>query len=196
MANVRVDIPVFKRFADAVERGLRGQGGGGVATALKQWGVLYRSAMKERFVEYSRGGGDWPPLKASTIRGRRRGRGRRVTIKRPGQRRISRQVVFGLVAILIDTATLLSGLDPMFHPSHGAIEKPIKDGLTVGYGGSARHIRGRMTIAAIAHIHHGGTATIPARPIIVRPPPRVIQQMADVMDVGLAKDWDASKGVG
>lgn len=196
MANVQVDIPVFRRFAQAVERGLRGQGGQGVATALRQWGVLYRSAMKERFVRYSRGGGDWPKLKASTIRGRRRGRGRKVTTKRPGQRRTSRQVAAGQVAILIDTATLIGGLDPMFQPSQGAIEKPIKDGLTVGYGGSAGHPRGRMTIAAIAHIHQGGTTTIPARPIIVRPSPAVTRQMADVMDVGLAKDWAAAKGVG
>ena len=196
MANVRVDIPVFRRFAQAVEQGLRSQGGGGVATALKQWGVLYRSAMKERFVEYSRGGGDWPKLKASTIRGRRRGRGRRVTTRRPGQRRSTRTVAAGQVAILIDTATLIGGLDPMFQPSKGAIERPIKDGLTVGYGGSAGHPRGRMTIAAIANIHHGGTATIPARPIIVPPSPPVAQQMADLMNVGLAKDWAASKGVG
>ena len=44
---------------------------------FKQWAVIYRGEMQQRFSDFSRGGGDWPKLAASTIRQRRHGKGGR-----------------------------------------------------------------------------------------------------------------------
>lgn len=46
---------------------------GPLRDATHQWSARYQAAMRERFATFSRGGGDWPPLAESTIRGRRSG---------------------------------------------------------------------------------------------------------------------------
>ena len=42
---------------------------------LKQWGVRYRGFVQQRFDQYSKGGGNWAPLKPATIARRRKGTG-------------------------------------------------------------------------------------------------------------------------
>lgn len=63
---------IFRQFQDRVQRALANPSERGpLRTAIMRWGEFYRSFARERFYQYSRGGGDWPPLAQSTIRGRR-----------------------------------------------------------------------------------------------------------------------------
>jgi hypothetical protein len=74
---VKVNLEPLKRFQGLLAADLRAGGSGPIRAAIKQWGVRYRSAMQERFA--NSGDGDWPPLAASTIAGRRAGRGMKGT---------------------------------------------------------------------------------------------------------------------
>ena len=127
-----------------------------------QWAVRYRSFARERFVTFSRGGGNWSPLK----RKRRRGEKKRA-------------------ALLRDTGTLFAALDIQFRNKPGQLQKDLPKGVQVGFGGPARHPKARITIAELAAVHHFGLGRVPAREIIVDPPDRVLQQMAD----DVTRDW-------
>jgi hypothetical protein len=70
--TVAVDLAKLQRFEKDIDNGLMSRVDNPIAKALKQWGVRYRSFIQERFDKYSKGGGDWPPLKPETI-ARRRG---------------------------------------------------------------------------------------------------------------------------
>ena len=48
------------------------QAGSPAANGLREMAAVYRAAMQRRFRDFSRGGGDWPPLSAATILARRR----------------------------------------------------------------------------------------------------------------------------
>lgn len=85
-----------------------------VAIVAAKWGVRYRSFIQERFDTYSKGGGDWPPLKASTVKARRSGK--KSKKKKPK------------ATILRDTSTLFTALQPQFAGAPGAIEQ-----ITRGY---------------------------------------------------------------
>jgi hypothetical protein len=168
------------RFSDSVQRHLKGPNHGGpIGVAFKQWGAVYRGFVKERFHRFSRGSGDWPPLKPSTIARRRKGTG------------------VGTVAILIDTGTLFAGLDPSLKTEKGAIQKDIRNGIRVGYGGSARHEKGGGTIAAIASYHQAGGGRLPKREIIVKPDSATIAKMAKLMRDAIEKEWrDSTRSAG
>lgn len=128
------------------------------------WAVRYRAFSVERYTRFSRGGGDWPKLRPSTLRKRRKGKG------------------LGAVAsILWDTGVLVGALSPQ-GGKPGSLKMFIKNGVRVGYGGSARH-KGGMTIAGIAQAHQEGRGALPQRKIIVDPPRSLVDRMAqDVVD--------------
>jgi len=141
---------------------------------MKQWGEIYRSWSLERFDKFSKGGGGWPPLKQSTIRRRRKGKGK------------------GTVAILVDTATLKAGLRPVLNTNKGGLQKDIRGGVRVGYGGSTRHPKGKATIHAIAKYHQSGAPPhLPARSIIVDLPDRspAMKQMVALTQKALGLEW-------
>lgn len=124
-----------------------------------QWARRYASFAFERFTKFAKGGGNWKPLRPSTIRRRRKGKG-------SGP----------IAAILWDTGTLLGALSPEWRKP-GSLKKFIRNGVRVGYGGSGKHPKG-MTVAGIAQIHQEGRGAIPARKIIVDPPRKVVDAMA------------------
>jgi hypothetical protein len=103
-----------------------------------------------RFARLSRGGGEWPPLAPSTIKARRKGKGK------------------GKPAILRDVGLLYNALSPTLN-SPGAINERVPFGVRVGYGGPMRHGEGRATIADIASYHQRGVGRLPQRKIIVPP---------------------------
>ena len=196
---VHVDLAPLNRFAASVETAMRGPSGSPMRRAVKQWAVIYRAWAKERFSRLSRGGGGWAPLKPATIEARRKGKERTIKSwrhrgkrgKKKRWRSTTKTVAKGTVAILIDTETLIGGLDPSFNPAKGALQKDIPFGVTVGYGGRAKHEESKGTIALIAHAHQTGNKArnLPARPIIVEPPKRVVEQMAEVAEKALAAEW-------
>jgi len=178
--SVRLALRGLDRFAGRIDSALRSGGPAHpIRRALKQWGFIYRSYVRERYVTYSRGGGDWQDLAPSTKRRRRKGR------KGGG----------GTYSILYDTGTLIAGLDPSFSPDKGAIETDIPFGIRLGYGGAARHKRGKGTIAMIAAAHDEGVPPhLPKRQIIVEPDDRAMRKIVEVTERALAQAWrrDAS----
>lgn len=134
---------------------------------FKQWAFAYRVFARRRFNVFSRGGGDWPPLKKSTIAGRRVG-------KRIGQ--VGRRV-----SILRDTGTLLAALEPRMSRPPGLLERIFSEGVEVGFGGPARHPKGRATIADIARFHDAGEGNLPERKIIADPDHKTMRKMADIV---------------
>jgi len=100
-AGVTVRLPGLRRFQRQLpER---------VQRVYVQWNLRYRTYIQRRFNRFSRGGGDWPPLKY-----------------RQG-------------SILRDTNTLYTALTPSMTAPSGSISQPGRDGLVIGYGGNASH---------------------------------------------------------
>ena len=182
-STVKVDFKPLSRFKDRINRDLRsgGQtiGGSPINNALKQWAVRYRAFIQERFLIYSRGGGDWAPLKPSTIRARNRRKGRR-----------GRKSNALYAAILRDTGQLYQALAPEFTGKPGAIEQAIPFGVRVGYGGPGMYTKkygGVATIADIANFHQTGAGHLPKREIIVPPDQHTVELMAEDMQRALNK---------
>lgn len=160
--TVHVDLSPLIKFKERVL-----QKSGHVRVALKQWAAIYRGFIQERFDKYSKGGGNWRALSPVTIAGRRKGSG-----------------VSAVATILRDTGTLFVALDPgKLNP--GAIEKHTAFGVTVGYGGSGSHPKGKMTIAKLAAIHDQGLGRMPQRQIIVGPDAKTLKLMTKAMDRAL-----------
>ena len=181
--TVKVDLSGLKRFQRVIEEDLRRRANGPIRRAIRQWGARYRSFAQQRFVTFSRGGGDWKDLADSTKARRRAGRkGKRTKKGRKGVE----GAATGTFAILRDTGTLLAALAPVFSSKPGQLQQDIPFGVRVGYGGPGRHPRGKVTIADIASFHQEGFGNLPARKIIVPPDAPTMDRMAGDMERGLA----------
>lgn len=132
--------------------------------AMLRWGVRNREFLQKRFARLSRGGGEWPPLKRKRKRGK-----------------------LSLARVLRDTGLLLAVLSPVFAGIPGAIEKKIRKGIRIGYGGPARHRDGTVAIAQIAHWHQVGAGNLPVRKIIIPPSQRVRRLMAKDLEQAAAE---------
>jgi len=188
--TVSVNLSKLHRFKGIVVEQLTG-GYGPINDALKLWGVRYRSWAQQRFNAFSKGGGDWKPLADSTIAKRRRGtKSNQQKLKEIWSARVAlhkkdsktADVLGGQVSILRDTGLLFNALSPMFVGAPGALERRIKFGIRVGYGGPQKHtlgVKGAATIADIASFHQKGHLPhLPKREIIVNPPMQVVDMMA------------------
>lgn len=133
---------------------------------MKRWSVITRSFLRRRFVEQSKGGSDWPPLAESTIRKRRRPKGKG-------------SATGSNVAVLRDTGILLAALSPQLSP--GGVEDRDSSSFTlrVGYGGDAPHPRADMAISSLAKIHHEGGKHLPQRQVVVSPDQATIRKLAE-----------------
>jgi len=141
--------------------------GGAVDTMLRNWGRRYLGFTRRRFVRYSRGGGDWPPLSPATIAQRRGPKRRRKKRKTHGTATTTRGSA-GVVAILRDTGTLFNALTI---GAPGNLFERVGKGINVGFGGPARHPKGGEAIASIATKHQFGDPAqhLPQREILVEP---------------------------
>lgn len=195
MANVTVDL----RNLQAIEEFTRKQAL--PAEVKRQWVFRYRTFIQARFVLFSRGGGDWPPLKRSTLLARARrtvGRAReqndvardtetdaqrakRLRAAKARYGREKKRIDSGQAqaAILRDTGVLFAALNPRFLDAPGFISEEIPFGVRVGYGGPSRHDTegGAATIADIAGFHQTGAGRLPVRKIIVPPDQATIEAM-------------------
>jgi len=167
--KITLNLKGLTKFYDSL-----GRNSPAVVKTLKQWGVRYRGFIQRRFDLFSKGGGNWPPLKPATIARRRKG---------PGQ---------GEVAILRDTGTLFRALNPILGPP-GSIEqigvRPFA--VVLGFGGDAIHPNGKATIADIASFHNAGAGHLPKRQIIVMPSRELVRDMAADAQRNLSAQADA-----
>jgi hypothetical protein len=142
---VKYTIVGLTSFVRSVQDQLNGLSKGDVDKLMTQIAARYLGFIRKRFVKYSRGGGDWKPLKRKRKRG-----------------------ALDEVAILRDTGTLFNALTI---DMPGNLTKRIKGGVRVGFGGPDPHPNGPFTIAQIAEVHNEGRSgdRPPKRQIIVEP---------------------------
>lgn len=174
--TVRINLKPLERFSREVRRNLQSNAPGPVRDAVRQWGARYRSFAKLRFDRFSKGGGNWPSLAASTMKRRRKAR--------RGFKGATRQF-----SILRDTGLLFKALMPEFTRRPGQWQLDIPFGLEVGYGGPGRYPDGKATVADVASFHQKGFRKgkrhLPKRETIVPPDAKTINRMAQDMAKGL-----------
>jgi hypothetical protein len=137
---------------------------------LKQWGARYRGFAMKRFDIFSKGGGDWAPLKPATIARRRKGKGT------------------GAIAILRDTSTLFRALNPILGQPGQLEQYPGTFTVELGFGGNQAHPNSKATIADIAAFHNFGMGNNPKRQIIVVPDAHTLEQMSKDAERNLSAD--------
>ena len=204
-ANLSPRLPMIRK---AIKAGFSGEVNA-IQDAFKQWALRYRSAMQLRFNTNSRGGGEWPPLKAATIKARQRmpiTRLRRAFAAgdidettfnkrlKSARSRVKRSMqTGGAVSILRDTGLLFNTLSPAFQNLPGQVEHLIPKGIEVGIGGPASHGVGPATIGDIATYHHTGAGNLPERTILVQPPAQTIVGMRDDLERAIMKIIESTR---
>lgn len=138
-----------------------------------KWIIRYRTFIQRRWNRYSRGGGDWPPLKPATIAARRR--------PAAGAKNKLRTA-----SILRDTNSLFTAMAPALQAPAGSVNEFLTDGsgIEIGFGGSDSH-PGGPTFAQIAYWHQTGAGNLPVREIIVHPDPETLSSMLKDMERAL-----------
>ncbi len=162
---------------------------------MKLWAQRLRKYLLQEFDTNSQGGGKWKPLK----RERREPAPSRISKKNAEQAAIAKH--FENQAILVDTGALRMALNPI-GGRPGSLEDIKIDSqsatLSIGWGGSELNPppkkKGKkkaktphITIAELAVIHHGGTNTIPARPLLVEPDSGTQKALMDIAENEIMK---------
>lgn len=137
-----VDLRGLNRFVQMIKPNSRP-----MRVMLKQWAARYRGFTRQRYVTFSRGGGDWKPLQPSTVAQKtRRGAG-------------------PISSILIDNGLMFAATRPGLTASQGWKEQqsPGRLAIVAGYQGS------NSEIIKIAGFHQDGAGNLPVRKTIVVP---------------------------
>ncbi len=126
---------------------------------VRAWIIIYLADMTRRFQKNSRGGGDWPKIKASTAEQK------------------------GNSLILIEMGKLKKALQ-MGAP--GSLVKFLSNtiGAEVGFS-NASHSKG-ISYNKLARIHQNGEGKNPKREILVPPSPQAVQQMVKATQVAIS----------
>ena len=161
---VKVDLRGLEKFDEIINKDLRKGGNGPIRAAMKQWAARYRGFVQRRFVKFSRGGGDWQPLKNKRRRGKK-----------------------GKAALLRDTNTMFAALDPQFQRKPGQLQKDVPFGIKVGYGGGGSHPISSLSVTKLAELHQTGEGNLPARQMIVEPDQQTVKGMAADMQRAMGK---------
>ena len=176
-----VNLDAMKRFQKGLNRATRsGQLTGPIGTMFKQFGAIYLTFTRRRFVRMSKGG--WTPLAQSTIKSRRGGK-RRATRSSKALTKTTTRGSATNVSILRNTGILLNALTI---GAPGNLYRGIRGGIRVGFGGPARHPGGKATISDIAVIHDEGRG-VPKREILVKPDPMTIRQQQRATQIAIQR---------
>lgn len=193
-SRVRVNLRPLKRLADGI-KSLSLQARGPFRIMLAQWSRRYRSFARQRFDRYSKGGGNWQPLAFSTTQRKGRKKRKSKAVATASSLALDSGVLVpaaGLgrrVTLLRETGTLFRVLAPRIGQP-GQLEKPIRYGVRVGYGGPAPHPRAKVSVATLAEWHQTGAGRLPKREIIVDPDKRTIDGMARDTVKAMGKAYD------
>lgn len=180
--KVEIDASRLVRFGAEFNAAIRAPGGGPqpMKDAYKQMGVIYMGYTRDRFERFSRGGGNWKPLSASTLKRRRKG------TKTQGAKRASATAKIlaargvpnaGAAAILRDRGILFNSITTFESQD---IPGGIRVGSNVKYG--EYHDRG------------GKNGRPPQRQIFVDPDPPTQAQMNTRLEVGAQRTIDLLGG--
>ena len=186
-ADLVMEVPNFTEFAGFVNDDRLKK------KILKVWAQRIRTFLLREFDKNSKGGGTWKPLK----RPRREPRPARVDKRNAEQVSIAQH--FANQAILVDTGALRMALNPREHKPGGLEQIRIegdKATLSVGWGGNdmsppSKYRKTKksphITISELAVIHHYGTTTIPARPLLVQPDEKTISALTTIAEKEIEK---------
>ena len=100
-ANIGIDLSGMRKYTGELPIRTR--------RILEMWVIRYRTFIQRRFDRFSKGGGDWAPLKY-----------------RSG-------------TILRDTNTLFTAMSPTLTPPPGSVNIFSVDSVEIGFGGQASH---------------------------------------------------------
>jgi len=151
--GVVVEIQGIKKYREALAR-TGADDSGAIERCKTRMAARWRAFIQARWETYSRGGGNWKPLKPGY---------------RPGG------------AILRDTSTMFAAVSPVARGMPGQLEESTGVlSVAVGFGGPARHPTARnLSIADLAEVHQLGLGSVPQRKIIVAPDPATRAGMRD-----------------
>jgi hypothetical protein len=158
---IKVSLSGLKKYGEAVSQMAKGGGTSPIVQeCLEKWEARWRAYIQARWVKYSKGGGDWPPLKKGY---------------RPGG------------SILRDTSTMFNAMSP-FMDAPGKFSKQSGFSVTVGFGGPEPHPRAKnLTISQLAEIHQRGLGNVPVREMVVPPDEKTQLGMKKDAEVALKK---------
>jgi hypothetical protein len=137
------------------------------AEAFRDIDRVYRAQLRDRFVRFSRGGGNWRKLAPSTLAARR-----------------NRNK--GSVAILRDTSAMFASFQPTILKTSGMSIPKAKLGFDVNFGRPASHYSG-MTTDRLMRLHHTGAGRLPARKLIVGMDDKTAKRAAKILDAANQK---------
>jgi len=163
MANIKIkfNIKPLEKFRKDFSRQMKSNS---LHTTLgSMWkliGIVYLTFTRKRFSNYSRGGGNWPPLSPLTLARRRKG-------KRGNK-----------ASILYDTGILFGALSI---GTRGNFFKKIPYGVQVGFSKTTKHKGNSTTIRDIAIIHDLGKGKMPKREILVEPDGSTTKRMHNII---------------
>jgi len=163
--TVNVNLSGLRKFRETLEGDLRRKENGPIREALHTWAVLITRFLTARWRQYSRGAGDWRPLKAATLAQKRRK---------------------GLLPFILRAFDeTFQAFAPEIAKKPGRLTEDIPFGIRFGFGGGMAypHSHGKgITLKEIAEIHQGGLGNVPVRKIIVPPDTTTRAQMREVMN--------------
>ena len=162
MADVVIDLKPLKKFQSEFDAGIRGAPGP-INDFFIQLATRVLVFWQRRFDKLSAGGGEWPPLKKSTIKARRKGGGKR---SRAGVAALRSRGASkaGSAKILKVTGILRNALNK---GAPGNVIERTPGGIKVGIDGGGDHpAPGEMTIGRLAEIHHTGEGKMPERTLV------------------------------
>ena len=122
---------------------------------ILEWSKLYSGFIQERFVRFSRGGGNWPPIKPGTAARK------------------------GHDDILVDTLLMYEQLDPTIQGFHNVQQGSGPFQATVTFGGNAHYPDG-TSVQTVMGYHQTGAGNLPVRRILVPPDNATKKEMGDV----------------
>lgn len=158
----RIDLTGLGRFKKYLSRRP-----GPIKQALSEWGHIYESFIRRRFVKYSRGGGDWQPLKPATV------------------------LAKGNAIILRDTDLLFKSLKPEIKSITG-LKPGAKLKATIRVPGNAAYDTG-VTVGDVLIWHQYGTSRMPQREVIVSPDSTTKHLMGERLKKGIVQAIGATK---
>lgn len=160
--TIKLDIRPLEKFRRQFDKQMNSRNFS--STLGSMWdliGVLYLSFTRRRFVNFSKGGGNWAPLKSKRKRG---------STKK--------------ARILIDTGIMFGALSI---GASGNLHKKIPFGVQVGFSEGTRHGKNNFTIRDLAVAHDLGKGKTVKREILVEPDAMTIQRMHSVIKRKIAR---------
>lgn len=141
----RVKLNYYGSNISRIRKGLRIRGiEPEFGAAFHDMNTYYRTFLQERYRKYSKGGGNWKKLAASTI-------------ARKGHN-----------TILIDTDRMFSLFQPQIVKTSGLLSNADKLGMTVDGGGKGYYPSGK-SVSEVMGYHQAGGGRLPRRKVIVGP---------------------------